>query len=285
MIPLPTIATRIAASPAVSFPRTLEKLDALCRSETANVDVVSAVTATDPLLTALVIGHAATPDPVSSLPAAVMKLGMAAVRGLFRASQPIPEDRRAALASCWGLANATATMAPIVAEGVARHLRTDVDPALLHLSALFHDLGTALAILHYGDQHRQAAARCELGEAGYDHCLRRCLGVKASDLGLILARAWHLPDAVLPSMRWHDAPTASAHDDLPFDETCAIVHVSRLLVRAVGFTADGDPFLPPLDETVMRQWQLTTPLMEDWLNSFYTSMEELELYESVLIQG
>ena len=281
-LPLPTIASRVATTSAASFPRTLEKLDLICRDDAAAVPVVAAVAGTDPLLTALLIGQASAGEAPRTLEAAIMKLGLDAVRGLFRAAAPIPEDRRKAIATCWGLAGATATMAPIVARGAARFLARDVDGDLLALAAVLHDIGTALAILHYPDEHRRASARCALGDGEYASCLRSELGVSPSDLGLILARAWRLPEAIQPVMRWHANPTRSASDDLPFDDLCAIVHVARLLVRAVGFTADGDPFIPPLDEAVMSRWALTTPMLEGWLNDFYTSMEELELYESVL---
>jgi HD-like signal output (HDOD) protein len=285
MLPLPTIAARIATTSAVSFPRTLEKLDIICSSEQTSVGVIAAVAGSDPLLTALLLGQPGLDGTNVVLENAIMQLGAGAIRGIVRRAQPIPADRRAGIAACWSLGNATATMAPIVAEGVSRFLRAPIDPALLHVAAQLHDLGTALALLHFPHEHRRAAERCDNGEGSYPEMLRAELGATPSDLSLILARAWHLPASLTMTMRWYDQPTATADDGGPFNDLVAIVHLSRALVRSIGFIADGDIYIAPIDETVLNRWSLTVSHLEGWLNQFYNDLELLEMYESSLVGG
>ena len=59
----------------------------------------------------------------------------------------------------------------------------------------------------------------------------------------------------------------------------AIVHLSRCLVRALGFTAGADRYIEPLDEAIFDYLGLPFSAIESILTQFYDQMNDLEMYE------
>ena len=113
-LPLAAIAARVVGMSCVGFPRSLDKIDRLLSEGNAPLPVVTAVIATDPLLTAQILGaaNATSPKEITQLSEALVYIGLGSIHGMVRGAGHIPEARRKDLASCWALANATGTMQP-----------------------------------------------------------------------------------------------------------------------------------------------------------------------------
>ena len=192
---------------------------------------------------------------------------------------PIPAALRKNLASCWSLANSCATMTRVLANYCGPTLSAKSDSETLHAAGLLHDLGTIVAQIHFPNEYAKAICRLDERSADLSRLLREELGTDQAALGTLLASYWRLPPQITACIRYHQSPMETDN----FHETVALVHVARGLVRACGFVAGADRFLDPMDEGAMALLKIRSGDMERILELFYDQMEELELYEGVLM--
>lgn len=282
-LPLPTIAARMLTVSCLGFPSSLDKIDRLIVEGSAPLSVLVALIGADPLLSAQVLGQAnsSSGSELTQLTSAMSHLGLGSVHGLVKGSLPIPETMRRDLAGCWSLANACANMTRILAEYCTPTLVAKVDEETLHAAGLLHDLGTIVALMHFNDEYQRAVARLDERGSTLNRLLREELGADQVALGTLLATYWRLPPLFITCIRYHQHPLRADG----FQETVALVHVARCLVRACGFVAGADRFLEPLDEEAMTLLKLRISDLERILDRFYDQMEELELYEGVLARS
>ena len=283
-LPLPTIAARMMTVACFGFPSNRDKIDRLVSEGTAPLSVLVALIGTDPLLSAQVLGQAnsASSAELTQLTTAMAHLGLGSVHGLVKASVPVPDHLRRDLAGCWSLANACANMTRVLADYCTPTLAAKSDEETLHLAGLLHDLGTIVAMTHFGDDYARAVARLDgPGNQNINRLLREELGADQVALGTLLATYWRLPPLITACIRYHQQPLRADG----FQETVALVHVARCLVRACGFVAGADRFLDPLDEPALALLKLRISDLERILERFYDQMEELELYEGVLAKA
>jgi HD-like signal output (HDOD) protein len=282
-LPLPTIAARMMTVPCLGFPSSRDKLDRLVSEGTAPLTVLVALIGTDPLLSAQVLGQAnsSSAGDITQLTAAIAHLGLGSVHGLVKAVQPVPDALRRDLAGCWSLANACANMTRVLADYCTPTLAAKSDEETLHLAGLLHDLGTIVAMTHFPEAYARAAARLDENGTHLNRLLREELGADQIALGTLLATYWRLPPLITACIRYHQRPLQADG----FQETVALVHVSRCLVRACGFVSGPDRFLDPIDEPAMALLKLRISDLERILERFYDQMEELELYEGVLAKA
>ena len=281
-LPIHTIAAKIVTLPVMTFARTLGKLDQMLGDPKASTGVAACVLASDPVLTALVIGraNAASLQELTQVGAAMGVLGLATVHGLVRDTLPLPRDHVGPIAACWALANACATMCRILARRspVARAAARDEET--LHVLGLLHDLGTVAALLHFPEPYARACDRVETGEAAFHSLLKEELGCSPGKLGALWARALNLPARLTNPIRMHMRP-AKAESDL---ELTALVHVARILVRACGYVVGKDVHVEAIDPATLTLLGLTQADLETAIADFFTEMEELEQFEGTLIQ-
>ncbi len=280
-LPLATIASRVMCAPACSFGSTLNKLDHLLDGE-ASIPVVRAVVASDPMLTALVLSHAIQASKgreETRLTMAMHVLGLSAVQGVARTVTPISSEHRAAISTCWQLANATAVMVQILARVVQDRLPTsglaDLSDETLHSSGLLHDIGEPLALLRFPQEYARAVVRLEAGEGPFSQLLLEELGTDTSDLGYLQAKQWQLPNLFCAVIRYHNRPMeADTHQEL-----VSVVHVARCLVRACGHVAGANRYLEPLNLDAAYRLKLRLDDYSILVMQFLDAWEELEQFE------
>lgn len=281
-LPLPTIATRVMAFIGVSFPRSLIKLDHLLQNANTRPDAVGGLLMSDPLLSAMVLGHANAVRPVATVSEAIQQVGLSAVLGLVRECPPIPEDKRTWMFGYWEEANATAILTRVLARYLQTHRRFPgylrENDETLHLAGLLHNLGTMVAMLRFGEHYAQAGADVEkdLEERSFRHLLKDRLGLSTGDLGYMLAHNWHLPPLIAEINRFHTHPLRCER----FPELVAVVHVARTIARGCGHCAGLDRYLDPIDDGVMGFLNLTTGDFDLLINAFLDEWEEMEQWES-----
>jgi HD-like signal output (HDOD) protein len=278
---LPTIASRIVTVVPQSFERTLEKVDLLSGDPNSSSPVVIGIMSSDPVLTALALGraNAISASDLTQLSNAVLMLGMSTVQGLVREVQPIPPQARKVLAASWSLANAAATMTKILATHSPTMMSLRQDDETLHAAGLLHDLGTMVACLHFPNEYQRAGERIEREDTPFATLLKDELGADAAELGAMLAKMWNLPELIATCIRYHLRPMKADG----YTEIVSLVHVARTLVRACGFCTGADVYLDPIDEDALDFLGLHESQLEGVIKQFYDDMEELELYESVLV--
>lgn len=281
-LPIHTIAAKIVTLPAMTFARTLGKIDQLLSHPEGSLPVVGAVVASDPLLTAIIIGRANAGSglELTQVGAAMGVLGMATVHGLVRDTRPLPREHLGAISACWSLANACATMCRVLARRSAVARAAARDEETLHVLGLLHDLGTVAAILHFPEPYARACARVAAGDGFFHEMLKAELGAGPGKLGALWARALNLPARLTNPIRLHMRPERAEGDA----ELTALVHVARILVRACGHVVGDDTPVEPIDPATLGLLGLAQADLETAIADFHREMEELELYEGAVIQ-
>jgi HD-like signal output (HDOD) protein len=279
-LPLPTIASRVMTTPGFSFERTVQKLEHLFADTSVPAEVALAVIASDPILTALTLGQSnQANEGVTRLSDALRAVGLGGVVGMTRGFLPVPQAAQAALAACWQQANACAMMTRLVARRVATHVPSSevaqLDDQTLQAAGLLHDVGTALALVRFPGEFGRAVERQELGQGPFQALLKHELGVDGSDLGYLLARNLNLPPVLTACIRFHARP---AKADTAVDVVCA-VHVARLLVRSLGFTAGPDRFIEGIDGDALSRLHLRLDDYPPLLDRFLEEWESNEMFE------
>jgi len=279
VIPLSTIAAKLVTVPAMSFPRTITRIDRMIASG-APAAVVTATVCSDPFVSALLLGrtNAASGGDQLQLSSAVMVIGLESLRGLMRDVQPLPDGARKTAAGLWSLGNACGTMCRILARHSPPAARLNLEREALHVIGLIHDLGTIVALVVFPTEYEAAVVRLERGDGPFAALLKEELGADPCELGTLLARAWKLPALAATVIRHHRRPfQAEPHADL-----ACLVHVARNLVIGCGFCAGRDAYVEAIDPEALARLELDSVRIERAIAGLFDEMQELELYEGFL---
>jgi len=107
------------------------------------------------------------------------------------------------------------------------------DPDKAYLAGLLHDLGIIVNSLAFTEQYREVIAKAVEAGRPLDEQEEDTLGFTHSQSGVILAKAWALPQSIRDVIEWHHTTTlAPAGNPL-----ISIVHLADLLcrVRNLGY--------------------------------------------------
>jgi putative nucleotidyltransferase with HDIG domain len=107
------------------------------------------------------------------------------------------------------------------------------DPDKAYLAGLLHDLGIIVNSLAFTEQYREVIAKAVEAGRPLDEQEEDTLGFTHSQSGVILAKAWALPQSIRDVIEWHHTTTlAPAGNPL-----IAITHLADLLcrVRSLGY--------------------------------------------------
>lgn len=283
MNPIPsTIAAQLCSVVGMSFPRTIDKLDKLIGDGLAPTPVIISVVASDPLLTAAVLGQAGIGgNEVTELSQAVLHLGLSMVQGLVRDFHPLPAARMALVCGYWSEANACAAMTRVVTAYRPEIFSISTEEETAHIAGLLHDLGPLIASIHFVPAFDRAASRHAAGEGPFARVLKDELGTDPGLLAAHLCTLWQLPDLVATVAQYHARPVRAPR----FRELCCAVHVARMLVRGCGHCPDADCFVEPVDEDAMDLLNLGLTDVPRILDRFFDEMEDLESFEPTLIKA
>jgi putative nucleotidyltransferase with HDIG domain len=163
----------------------------------------------DPVIAARVIGAAnaaayAGHAPTSSIHAAIMRLGVLAVRRLafllsLYSAIPVPPAERKTF---WHHSLAVAHAADVI----TRHVPTwSAGPNMeqAFLAALLHDLGLLAISRHYPKENAEIMARAREDRIARWQVEREVLGIDHAELGGRLAGHWAFPDAITTVITYH----------------------------------------------------------------------------------
>jgi HD-like signal output (HDOD) protein len=265
------------------LPRTRARLTRLITDGTASLNIISDELVRDPLLTASVLGRAnlAANQPVLQPTQALLSLGFATIEQLLSEAAEVPEPQRRPMATCWAMGNATAVLMRTIADYRATRLPKRPDDEVLSAIGMLHDLGTAVALLHFTPAYARASLQARSGNAAFQAALAGELGMDSCELGGELARSWNLPEPLATIMAWHAKPM-QAPEHL---ELTALTHVARGLARALGFQPPGDAWVTPIDLTAVQVLGLGATDLERILNRILDDIDEMELFESMMLKS
>ncbi len=282
-LPLTTIASTVLTQPPLSFASTVRKLDRMVIDPACSPALVASILATDPMLSALVLSRANAAAPaghpqISQISSAVIYLGTSMIQGLLSEILPITAHHREVLAAHWARANATGTMCQILARMCLRERLEHISLETIHLCGLLHDIGTMIAYVRFPDQTAAAAQLVANHDVTFALALRRCLGLGPGGIGALLTRSWSLPTIFTDVLRHHQRPQrCERHHDI-----VTLVHISRVLASACGFTTPEAPYVEPLEDDCLDRLSLRSQDLESAVRELFEDLDELDMYEGAL---
>ncbi len=102
------------------------------------------------------------------------------------------------------------------------------------ICGVFHHLGKLLATYYFYDESAEIARRVQQGETE-EHASRSVLGISHEELGIGVARSWHLPEKIVNSMQ-HMTAAPSARSGTPADKLKLAANLATALCRVASET-------------------------------------------------
>jgi len=103
------------------------------------------------------------------------------------------------------------------------------------ICGVFHHLGKLLATYYFFDESAEIAKRIEQGESE-DRASRAVLGISHEELGIGIARDWHLPEKLVNSMQRVTAPQTQKSTN-PADKLKLVTNLANALCLIASATA------------------------------------------------
>lgn len=268
------ISARLLTAGLPTLPTTVAKLESLILAGDSPTQVIIDVIATDPAITALVIGQAnASGHHTSSLVDAIRHNGLGVVLATARCAIQVDARSKPVISACWAQANLVAALVPLIAEHRRYHLKRTWDAETLQVCGLIHDLGHVLALTHFPEAYAAVTARCEAGDGNFADLLAGELGIDLSRLSAQASSGWSLPP-LLASVMSHWRRPAEAPEG---SELCAIVNVAHTLAMAIGFTVGADRYVAPFDDWSQTKLELRIADFEMLVSKAFDVVEDLAL--------
>jgi putative nucleotidyltransferase with HDIG domain len=117
----------------------------------------------------------------------------------------------------------------------------------LFVAGLLHDIGRVVIYKDFPDQAAMLFRLCAGGDGLLCQKEKEWLGCKHTDVGKILLTKWNLPETLVQSVFYHHTPSKAIEAVWP-----SIVHLSDIIVNALGFGSSGEKFVPQLDEKALE---------------------------------
>ncbi|MEJ5357622.1 MAG: HDOD domain-containing protein [Desulfobacterales bacterium] len=141
----------------------------------------------------------------------------------------------------------------------------------LFSAGLLHDLGRLILYLFFPDDMLAALRTARREGLCLFEAERRELGCPHAWIGQVLLKKWHLPLLLEHAACFHHEPEASP-DPLP----AAIVHVSDVLVNALGIGSSGERLVPPLRPAAWEALGLPPECLETIASQTAQHLEAME---------
>lgn len=263
------LARRIAALPAL--PPLVMDLLASLQQENLDVATLARRIAADQGLLVRTLRIANSPfyglaGQVDSLDEAILVLGFRTVRSLVLGAGIVGGFRHKAgggfrAGVFWRHSVAVA----VCARALARARRANAEAAFT--GGLLHDLGRYVMALCYPLEfervlHLQAQRDCPHLEAE-----RAVLGVDHAEVGVMLARAWGLPEGLIEGISCHHEPGENGAADL--------MHCAEVLAHALELGHEHRGMVPPMDHLAWQRSGFDAATLAPLLGQIENEYEEV----------
>lgn len=225
--------------------------------DVSGADVADAISL-DPILCGKVLrlansAYVGLPNRVSSLPHAVVLLGIKRVHSLVLTSELItPLSKQDALPFSLDRFRRHAVTVAYVAESIARHLKRydAMDEHELFSGALLHDIGKLLAGIVDKKKVRETYETARKQNIPFYRAEKEELSHTV--LGHAIAEKWHLPPELGASIRGHHTPACFPE----LHRTVSVVHIADVMTHLLGYPIYADEKTPNIDDGALQAIQL-----------------------------
>lgn len=183
------------------------------------------------------------PQKVSSLSSAIILLGFNVIKSLI-ISASIFELMESQDVELWEHSLGCAVVSSVLTKklGVS-------DPEEISTAGLIHDIGKVAIKMELPEEHAAISQMVRDEQIRRQDAELAILHLDHAEAGGWLAKSWNLPTKLVEPVAYHHQPDRAKEEPL----ACAIVHLSDILIRALGYGHAADIWVPPLEKNA---WDL-----------------------------
>jgi|Deesub1362A_J573_1020465.scaffolds.fasta_scaffold00168_8 putative nucleotidyltransferase with HDIG domain len=254
-----------------TIPSILQKLLKVIGNPKVPLSEISDCILGDPALTSRVLKMVNSPiygfpGRISSVTQALILLGLNVVRGMLLGVS-VFEAMEKAMVGLWKHSLGCAVTARIIAK--KKNLR---EPEEISVAALLHDIGKVVLSLKFPKEYKKARADTEQQGLFIFEAEKNHFNITHADAGAWIAQRWNFPKNLIETIKYHHKPHLSKY----FPVEAATVHLSDILVRAIGFGFAGDNFVPPINPSAWEILKMNNSTIKEILKEMEESLEEAE---------
>ncbi len=150
------------------------------------------------------------------------------------------------------------------------------EPDELFVAGLIHDIGKVVEYVAFGAELKEILRITEKEGIFIREAENRVLGADHAQIGSIFIRKWKLPPQLIEPITYHHTPQEAKE----FSREVGVVHLSDILIKALGLGWAGDYKVPPLDLGVWDNLGLAIsaiePIMEEMEEGFWDGISILK---------
>lgn len=241
---------RINSLPTI--PGVLKKLLVVIENPRVSLSEISGFISNDPALATKILKMVNSPvygfpGRISSVNQSVILLGLNVVKGLLLGVS-VFELMQKSMVGLWEHSMGCAIMARIIAQ--KKQLK---EPEEVSVAGLLHDLGKVILILQFPDEYEKAMNDAETKGTIIGRTERDYFAADHANAGVWMAEKWSFPRNLTDVIGYHHEPHLAKQ--APYE--AAIVHVSDVLLRGMGFGFAGDNSVPPVHPAAWEKLLLT----------------------------
>ena len=262
-----------------TLPSMLIKINQLLLNPRTSAKEVAQLITSDPAIASKVLrvvnsSFYGFPNRITTVTHAIVILGFNSIKSIVLSSSifdVFKKETKSAFnrEAFWKHCVACGATAKVVADRVGEKAVEE-----LFLAGLLHDIGKIvldhflhpafLEILHDAQERKVMLCEAERKRFGFTH----------GEIGAWMFSQWNLSRALIDTVRCHHHPsTTRKHRKM-----AAIVHLSDILVRTLGYGDGVDRFIPPLDEEAWKELGLEVEDFDDLLEESAAEIERASVF-------
>jgi len=158
---------------------------------------------------------------------------------------------------------------------IGKYIRYE-EPDELFVAGLIHDIGKVVEYVSFGAELKEVLQVAERKGVFIREAEERILGADHAQIGSFFVHRWKLPPQLVEPVTYHHNPEGAKE----FPLEVGVVHLSDILIKALGLGWTGDYRVPPLDLGVWKRLGLEIsaiePIMEEMEEGFWDGISVLK---------
>jgi len=150
------------------------------------------------------------------------------------------------------------------------------EPDELFVAGLIHDIGKVVEYVSFGAELKEVLQVAEGKGVFIREAEEGILGANHAQIGSFFVQRWKLPPQLVEPVTYHHNPEGAKE----FPLEVGVVHLSDILIKALGLGWAGDYKVPPLDLGAWKRLGLKIsaiePIMEEMEEGFWDGISVLK---------